>query len=67
MSRRIAHRPRYHSLRSLPHNPPRLHKDFLRYRWTYRTQNTTYQKRTLGQGLKLIPWGYRLLYGTFRL
>jgi hypothetical protein len=67
MSRRIAHRPRYHSLRSIPQTPLRSHKDFLRYRWIYRSQNKPYQKRTLGQGLMLIPWGYRLLYGTFRL
>ena len=67
MSRRIAYRPRYHSMRSIPQTPLRSHKDFLRYRWTYRSQNKPYQKRTLGQGLMLIPWGYRLLYGTFRL
>ncbi len=67
MSRRIAHRPRYHSMRSIPQTPLRSHKDFLRYHWTYRSQNIPYQKRTLGQGIKLIPWGYRLLYGAFRL
>ena len=67
MSRRIAHRPRYHNMRSIPQTPLRSHKDFLRYRWIYRSQNKPYQKRTLGQGLMLIPWGYRLLYGTFRL
>ena len=66
MSRRIAHRPRYHNMRSIPRTPLRSHKDFLRYHWTYRSQNKPYQKRILGQGLLLIPWGYRLLYGTFR-
>jgi hypothetical protein len=67
MSRRIAHRPRYQSIRSIPQTPPRSHKDFLRYHWTYRSQNIPYQKRHLGQGIMLIPWGYRLLYGAFRL
>ena len=66
MSRRIAHRPRYHNMRSIPQTPLRSHKDFLRYHWTYRSQNMLYEKRILGQGLLLIPWGYRLLYGTFR-
>jgi len=65
MSRRIAHRPRYHSLRSIPQTPPRSYKDFLRYHRTYRSQNMPYHKRNLGQGIMLIPWGYRLLYGTF--
>ena len=36
MSRRIAHRPRYQSMRSIPQTPLRSYKDFLRYRWTYR-------------------------------
>jgi hypothetical protein len=61
MSRRIAHRPRYHGIRSIPQTPLRTHKDFLRYRWCYRTQNIPYQKRHLGHGIKLIPWGYSLL------
>jgi hypothetical protein len=60
MSRRIAHRPRYQSMRSIPQSPLRSHKDFLRYRWTYRPRNIPFQKRTLGQGLLLIPWGYRV-------
>jgi hypothetical protein len=67
MSRRIAHRPRYHSMRSIPQSLPHSHKDFLRYRWTYRTQDIPYPKHHLGQGIKLIPWGYSLLYGAFRL
>ena len=61
MSRRIAHRPRYHHMRHLPHPPLRSHKDFLRNRWTYRRQTIPYQKRIPGQSLMLIPWGYRLL------
>ena len=67
MSRRIAHRPRYHSMRSIPQTSTRSRKDYLRYHWTYRSQNMPYQKRNLGQGIMLIPWGYRLLYGAFRL
>ena len=61
MSRRIAHRPHYRNSRPLPHPSLRTHKDFLRYRWTYRRQTVTYQKRIPGQSLLLIPWGYRLL------
>ncbi len=60
MSRRIAYRPRYQSMRSTPQSPLRTHKDFLHYRWTYRPQNIPFQKRTLGQGILLIPWGYRI-------
>ena len=67
MSSRIAHRPRYHSMRSIPQSPLRSHKDFLRYRWTYRPRNILYQKRTLGQGLLRIPWGYRLFHSAIRL
>jgi len=66
MSRRIAHRPRYHSMRSTPQTQPRSHKVFFHYHWKYRSQNMSYQKQNLGQGIMLIPWGYRLLYGTFR-
>ena len=59
MSRRIAHRPRYHMMRSISQTPLRSHKEFLRNRWTYRRQVNFFQKRTIGQGLLLIPWGYR--------
>ena len=61
MSRRIAHRPRYQSMRYLPQPPLRSYKDFLRNRWTYRRLTVPYQKRTLGQGLLLLPFGYRIL------
>ncbi len=64
MSRRIAHRPRYNTMRQLPHPPLRSHKEFLRTHWIYRRQTISYQKRTLGQGLLLIPWGYRLLWNA---
>lgn len=63
MSRRIAHRPRYRHLRSIPQPSLRSHKDFFRNHWTYRRQGIPFQKRTLGQGLLLIPWGYRLVHG----
>ena len=63
MSRRIAHRPRYRHLRSIPQPSLRSHKDFFRNRWAYRRQGISLQKRTLGQGLLLIPWGYRLVHG----
>ena len=59
MSSRIAHRPRYHMMLSIPQTPLRSHKEFLRNRWTYRRQVNFFQKRTIGQGLLLIPWGYR--------
>jgi hypothetical protein len=64
MSRRIAHRPRYHSMRSKPQSPLRSHKDFFLNRWTYRCRTVSFQKRTLGEGLLLIPWGYRVLRGA---
>jgi hypothetical protein len=63
MSRRIAHRPRYRNMRSIPQPSLRSHKDFFRNNWTYRRQGIPFQKRTLGQGLLLIPWGYRLVHG----
>ena len=63
MSRRIAHRPRYQTIRHIPHPSLRSHKDFLRNRWTYRRQTIPYQRRPLGQGLLLIPWGYKLVRG----
>ena len=59
MSRRIAHRPRYQMMRSISQTPLRSHKEFLRNRWTYRRQVTPFRRRPLGQGLLLIPWGYR--------
>jgi hypothetical protein len=64
MSKRIAHRPRYRHMQSVPQPPLRSHKDFLRNRWTYHRQLIPFQKRTLGQGLLLIPWGYRLVQGV---
>lgn len=63
MRKRIAHRPRYRTMHSLPPSPPRSRKNFLRNRWTYRPTTILYQKRTIGQGLSLIPFGYRLLRG----
>jgi len=66
MSRRIAHRPRYQSMRSIPQPLFRSHKDFFLNRWTYRRRNISFQKRTLGEGLLLIPWGYRVLGSAIR-
>lgn len=67
MSRRIAHRPRYHSTRPTPHSPLRTHHEFLRTRWTYRRQAIPYQKRIPGQSLLLVPWGFRLFHGAIPL
>jgi len=61
MSRRIAHRPRYHFVRPVPHSSRHSSKDFLRTRWTYRRPDRLYQQRAPGQSLLLIPWGYKLL------
>ena len=67
MSRRIAHRPRYHFSHPTYRFSPRSHREFLRTRWNYRRQPVPYQKRTPGQSLLLIPWGYRLFRGTIPL
>jgi hypothetical protein len=61
MSRRIAHRPRYHFNRYIPQHPRHSHHEFLRTRWTYRRQAILYQKRIPGQSLLLLPWGFRLV------
>ncbi len=61
MSRRIAHRPRYHFVRPVPHSSRHSSKDFLRTRWTYRRLDMPYQHRVPGQSLLHIPWGYKLL------
>ncbi len=65
MSRRIAHRPRYRSMRQLI--PPSLHsqKSFFRDHWAYRRQDASYEKHPLGYRLSLIPVGYRLLPTLF--
>lgn len=70
MSRRIAHRPRYHFSRPVPHLPRSSHREFLRNRWAYRRQPQPYPKRAPGQSLLLAPyvsWGYRLFRGAMPL
>ena len=62
MSTRIAHRPRNQAMHRLPRSPRLFRKPFLRDRWTYRRLTTPYQKSKLGQGLLLVPFGYRLAY-----
>ncbi|GAC1422041.1 MAG: hypothetical protein PVSMB2_32310 [Ktedonobacteraceae bacterium] len=63
MSDRIAHRPRYQSIRRRI-QPSRLtEKDFLRNRWTYRLQTPHYEKHALGYGLSLVPLGYKFVRG----
>ncbi|GAC1615413.1 MAG: hypothetical protein NVS4B11_02330 [Ktedonobacteraceae bacterium] len=65
MSDRIAHRPRYQSMRKRI-QPSRLsQKDFLHDRWTYRRQNIHYEKHALGYGLSLVPLGYKFVRGLF--
>jgi hypothetical protein len=61
MSRRIAHRPRYHNMRHLVQPQFRSRQTFLRTRWTYRRQKPVYEKRPLGYGLSLIAVGYRFV------
>lgn len=68
MSRRIAHRPRYHLARVYPQSLRYSRQDYLHQRWIYRQQRPTYVKRPLGYGLSLVPWGWRLVvYDTVRL
>lgn len=63
MSSRIAHRPRYRSMKQLAHSSFHPRQEYLRTRWTYRKQSVRYEKRPLGYGLSLIPFGYRLIRG----
>ncbi len=58
MSGRIAHRPHYRHVRQggyLSHSP---RQPFFYTRWSYRRQSLSYEKRPLGYGLSLIPFGY---------
>jgi hypothetical protein len=65
MSDRIAHRPRYRSMRQLIQPSLRSHQSFFRNRWAYRRHEATYEKRPLGYGLSLIPVAYRLVPTLF--
>ena len=67
MSRRIAHRPRYHFSHSTFHSFPRSHRELFHTRWHYRRQPMPFPKRKPGQSLLLIPWGYDLLRGVIPL
>ncbi len=62
MSTRIAHRPRPQAIRHLSQTPRYTSKNFFRTRWTYRRFTIPYEKRPLGQGLLLVPFGYRLVH-----
>ncbi|HLG64366.1 MAG TPA: hypothetical protein VKY19_20675 [Ktedonosporobacter sp.] len=65
MSGRIAHRPRYRLMHHPVQTPPNARRLFLHNRWTYRRQQPSYEKRPLGYGLALLPFGYRLLVPSF--
>ncbi len=63
MSDRIAHRPRYQSIRRRI-QPSRLsEKDFFRNRWAYRRQTPHYEKHALGYGISFVPLGYKFVRG----
>ena len=64
-SSRIAHRPRYRTMRQLAQASQRARQDFLSHRWMYRNQNIKYEKHSLGYQLSLLPVGYRFLQGIF--
>ncbi len=49
-------------MRHLPQSPRHPSKNFFRVRWTYRRLTIPYQKRPLGQGLLLVPFGYHLAH-----
>jgi len=61
MSRRIAHRPHYRTVKNFPPPSSRSYKDYLQTRWTYRRFIIPHYRRTLGQGLLLLPLGYKLV------
>lgn len=66
MSRRLAHRPHHHLTRAYPRPLHHSQQEFLRQRWMYRQQRTSYAKRPLGFGLSLVPWGWRLVRNDVR-
>lgn len=61
MSRRIAHRPRYRSIRQIVSPLHNTRRTFFRERWSYRRRDLDYEKRPLGYGLSFVPFGYRLV------
>ncbi|MBV9710963.1 MAG: hypothetical protein JO011_08625 [Ktedonobacteraceae bacterium] len=58
MSGRIAHRPHYRHVRQFVPSYKSTRQPFFRTRWSYRRQSPSYEKRPLGYGLSLIPFGY---------
>ena len=61
MSRRFANRPRFHNQRLYARSLHSSDKEYLRQRWTYRQQRTSYPKRSLGYGLSFLPIGWHLV------
>lgn len=55
MSRRIAHRPRYHHMAHMVRPSSSMRKVFFRTRWSYRRPHLSPQRPGLGQGLLLVP------------
>jgi hypothetical protein len=64
MGRRIAHRPRYQSMRQLvqPRFSSRYGSFLSRTRWSYRQQQQRYEKQSLGYRLSLIPFQRPLMH-----
>jgi hypothetical protein len=64
MSRRIAHRPRYQSMRQLAQPQFSSQYGFFlsRARWSYHQQKPRYEKRKLGYRLTLIPIQHPLMH-----
>lgn len=63
MGGRIAHRPRYQSMRQLGQPQFSPHHGFFlsRARWSYRQQKPRYEQRKLGYRLSLIPIQHPLI------
>jgi hypothetical protein len=61
MSRRLAHRPRFQHAQVQPRPLNRSHQEYLRQRWAYRQQRTSYTPPPLGYGLSALPWGWQRL------
>lgn len=60
MSSRIAHRPRYRNTHQFTYSSFHARQKFFPRRWSYRHQQTTFEKHPLGYGLSLIPVRYSL-------
>ncbi len=64
MSGRIAHRPHYRNMRQSGPLSRYTRQPFFYTRWSYRRQSLSYEKRPLGYGLSLIPFGYYAAQGS---